>query len=117
MTGTALGSVKYFSALSFSALRDMGWYTVDAKFNETSNYGYQKGCDFVYYACYNSTNFEEFCNAATQSSISVCQSSFYSKAICSNQASLMADGCGLYGPYFNCIDPASQNDGYQSYTR
>jgi hypothetical protein len=29
---------------------------------------------------------------------------------------MMADGCGLYGPYFNCIDPDSQNDGYQTYT-
>lgn len=28
----------------------------------------------------------------------------------------MADGCGLYGPYFHCVDPNSQNDGYQSYT-
>jgi hypothetical protein len=33
MTATAFGSVKYFSALSFAALRDMGWYTVDASFN------------------------------------------------------------------------------------
>jgi hypothetical protein len=57
MTGTAFGSVKYFSALTFSALRDMGWYTVDATFNETSNYGYQKGCNFFYLACYNGTSF------------------------------------------------------------
>lgn len=52
MTGTALGAVKYFSGLTLSALRDMGWYTVDSTFNETSNYGYQKGCDFLYKACY-----------------------------------------------------------------
>jgi hypothetical protein len=48
MTGTSLGStIKYFSGLTFAALKDMGWYTVDDTFNETSNYGYQKGCTFV----------------------------------------------------------------------
>lgn len=30
---------------------------------------------------------------------------------------MMADGCGLFGPIFNCVDPASVNDGYQSYTK
>lgn len=115
MTGTALGAVKYFSGLTFSALRDMGWYTVDSTFNETSNFGYNKGCDFINKACYG-TNFEEFCDPAALASISKCSSSFYSKAICSSEAGLMADGCGLYGPYFNCVDPDSQNDGYQSYT-
>lgn len=58
MTGTSLGTItKYFSALSFAALRDMGWYTVDSTFNETSNFGYQKGCDFLNLACFNSTSF------------------------------------------------------------
>ena len=33
MTGTSLGtSPKYFSALSFAVLKDMGWYTVDETF-------------------------------------------------------------------------------------
>lgn len=58
MSATAFGSSKYFSALSFAALRDMGWYTVDTTFNETSNFGYQKGCSFLYLACYNGTSFE-----------------------------------------------------------
>lgn len=44
MTATALGSLKYFSGLTFAALKDMGWYTVDDTFSDTSNYGYQKGC-------------------------------------------------------------------------
>ena len=53
MTATALGTTtKYFSGLTFAALKDMGWYTVDDTFNETSNYGYQKGCSFVLDACY-----------------------------------------------------------------
>lgn len=75
MTATALGPVKYFSGLSLSALRDMGWYTVDSTFNETSNYGYQKGCSFLYDACYG-TNFEEFCDSAALASISLCSSTF-----------------------------------------
>lgn len=29
MTGTALGSAKYFSGLTFALLKDMGWYTVE----------------------------------------------------------------------------------------
>jgi hypothetical protein len=28
----------------------------------------------------------------------------------------MADGCGLMGPYSNCIDPDSTDLGYASYT-
>jgi hypothetical protein len=116
MTGTSFGAVKGFSGLTFAALKDMGWYTVDDTFNDTTNYGYQKGCSWVLDACYSNISFPEFCNAATQSSISKCQTNFFGKAICSNQSSMMADGCGLYGPYFNCVDPASQNEGYQSYT-
>jgi hypothetical protein len=57
MTGTNLGSSKGFSALTFAALKDMGWYTVDDSFNETINYGYHKGCNFVYDACLGSTSY------------------------------------------------------------
>jgi leishmanolysin len=28
----------------------------------------------------------------------------------------MADGCGIYGPYANCMDSASTDNGYASYT-
>ena len=28
----------------------------------------------------------------------------------------MADGCGIFGSYFNCVDPAQADDGYKSYT-
>jgi hypothetical protein len=52
MTATSLGANKYFSGLTFSALKDMGWYTVDDTFNDTTNYGYKKGCPFVQDACY-----------------------------------------------------------------
>lgn len=29
----------------------------------------------------------------------------------------MADSCGIYGPYTNCIDPATTDSGYASYTQ
>ena len=32
MTGTSLGTAKYFSGLTFALLKDMGWYTVDDTF-------------------------------------------------------------------------------------
>lgn len=57
MTGTAMGAAKGFSGLTFAALKDMGWYTVDDTFNETSNFGYKKGCTFVKNACYGGTTF------------------------------------------------------------
>ena len=44
MTGTALGPQKSFSALTFAMLKDMGWYEVDDSFNDTTNYGFNKGC-------------------------------------------------------------------------
>lgn len=55
MTGTALGTAKYFSGLTFALLKDSGWYTVDETFAGTSNFGYQKGCTFVSDACYNTS--------------------------------------------------------------
>jgi len=118
MTATSLGTTtKYFSALTFATLKDMGWYTVDDTFYETSNYGYQKGCSFVLDACSSGTSFTEFCNAASQSGISSCQTNFFGKAICTNDAAAMADSCGIYGPYTNCVDPATTDPGYASYTQ
>lgn len=96
MTGTALGTAKYFSGLSFALLKDTGWYTVDDRFVETSNYGYQKGCNFLTEACYG-TSFSEFCSVAGSTNMSYCDSNFIGKAICTNTASLMSDGCGMYG--------------------
>ena len=56
MTGTSLGTTpKYFSGLSFAVLKDMGWYAIDDTFAGTSNYGYHKGCSFIYDACYSSS--------------------------------------------------------------
>ena len=55
MTGTALGTAKYFSGLSFALLKDMGWYTVDDTFAGTSSFGYNRGCSFVSDACYNTS--------------------------------------------------------------
>ena len=57
MTGTSLGAQKPFTALTFAILKDMGWYGVDDSFNDTTNYGYQKGCSFFFDACYSATSF------------------------------------------------------------
>jgi hypothetical protein len=37
MTGTALGAQKGFSGLTFAILKDMGWYTVDDYWSDTTN--------------------------------------------------------------------------------
>lgn len=66
MTGTKLGPQKPFTALTFALLKDMGWYGVDDKFNDTTNYGYQKGCSFLTDACYATTpDSKYFCNPAS----------------------------------------------------
>lgn len=116
MTATALGANKYISGLTFAALRDMGWYTVDSTFADTTNYGYNKGCPFLLDACFGGTSFTEFCNAATQGSVSSCQTNYFGKSICSNEAATMADGCGIQGPYAACVDPTT-SDSYVSYTQ
>lgn len=41
---------------------------------------------------------------------------FFGKAVCDNSSAMMADGCGLYGSYFNCVDDKSMDNGYQTYT-
>ena len=116
MTGTAFGATKGFSGLTFAILKDMGWYTVDDTFSQTTNYGYQKGCDFVLKACYSTTPFTEFCNSAALSGNSYCQTTYYGKAVCDSTSGMMADGCGLFGSYFNCVDANSVDDGYKAYT-
>ena len=57
MTRTALGSQRGISGLTFALFADMGWYTVDDTFNDTSPYGYQKGCDFFNFGCNSSTSY------------------------------------------------------------
>jgi hypothetical protein len=65
-------------------------------------------------ACYSNTSFPDFCNAVSQNNISYCSSNFFSKAVCDSSASMLADSCGLYGPYFSCVDPTSTDTGYQA---
>ena len=116
MTATSLGT-KGFSGLSFAILKDMGWYTVDGSFPELTSFGKNRGCSFLTDACYGSTSFPEFCDATAGAGISKCDTSFQGKADCKNIAGLMADGCGIYGQYFDCVDPASvDTTPYQSYT-
>lgn len=55
MTGTELGPQKGISGATFSLFKDMGWYDVDDTFNDTTNYGYKKGCSFYTDACYATT--------------------------------------------------------------
>lgn len=116
MTGTELGAQKSFSGLTFAVLKDMGWYEVDDTFNDTTNYGKGEGCTFFTNACYGTSFPKYFCNPANYVNTSVCSTTHLGKAICTNDATVMADGCGLFGEYFHCVDPASSNDGYQSYT-
>lgn len=97
-------------------LKDMGWYDVDDTFNDTTNYGYHLGCNFVNDACYGSSYPKYFCDTAAYENVSVCSTTFLGKAICTDQASLMSDGCGMFAEYFHCVDPAESDDGYKSYT-
>ena len=117
MTGTELGAQKGFSGLTFALLKDMGWYEVDDTFNDTTNYGFQLGCNFYTDACYAATNYPKyFCEPANYVNVSVCSTDFLGKAVCTKSASTMADNCGIFGEYFHCVDPASSDDGYKSYT-
>lgn len=94
----------------------MGWYTVDNNWDDTTNYGYQLGCSFMTDACYGTASSKYFCNYAATSSISQCDTDFLGKAVCTNQTAMMADGCGMLGEYFACVDPNSIDDGYKQYT-
>lgn len=95
----------------------MGWYGVDDKFNDTTNYGYQKGCSFFFDACYSANSDSKyFCNPSNYVNVTECSTTFTGKALCKNDAALMADGCGIFAEYFNCVDPNSLADFYQSYT-
>lgn len=97
MTGTSLGAQKGFSGLTFAILKDMGWYTVDDSWSDSTNFGYQLGCDFLEDACYGTPpiNSKYFCDFATTSSLSQCDTNFLGKAVCTNQTAIMADGCGM----------------------
>ena len=116
MTGTTIGAQKGFSGLTYALLRDMGWYEVDATFNDTSNYGYKLGCNFYNNGCYGTSHPDYFCDSAALSGVSKCATNFLGKAICTSQAAVMADGCGMFASYFDCVDPAEVDDGYKSYT-
>lgn len=117
MTGTSLGAQKSFTGLTFAMLKDMGWYTVDDTFNDTTNYGYQKGCSFFHDACYAASPDQKyFCSEADYVNVSACSTTYTGKATCSEQAGLMADQCGLFQEYFYCVDPDANGDGYMTYT-
>jgi len=119
MTATQLGTQKGFSGLTFALLKDMGWYIVDDTFNDTTNYGFHKGCDFYNGGCWDIVSGpypDYFCDPTAFSGVSTCSTNFLGKAVCTNQSSIMADNCGIFGSYFNCIDPAQSDDGYKSYT-
>lgn len=71
MTGTALGTQKSFTGLTFALLKDMGWYEVDASFSDTTNYGYHMGCSFVNDACHGSNSYDKyFCDTTTYNGVS-----------------------------------------------
>lgn len=92
-----MGAQKGFSSLSFALLEDMGWYNVDYSFNDTFNYGKDKGCDFYTDACYATTSYPKyFCEPSATSPTSECSSSFLGKAVCTDTSAMMADGCGMW---------------------
>ena len=65
-----MGTQKSFTGLTFALLKDMGWYGVDGSFNDTTNYGKEKGCDFVNDACYGATDYPEyFCNPSAYTDV------------------------------------------------
>ncbi len=116
MTGTTLGPQKSVSGLTFSLLKDAGWYTVDDTFNDTTNYGYQKGCTFYNNACFGGTSFSTyFCDSVALNGNTLCASNFLGKSTCNISAAYMADGCGIFTPFTNCVDPAT-SDGFKSFT-
>ena len=85
MTGTELGSRKSISSLTFAILKDMGWYDVDDTFNDTTNYGYHKGCSFFTDACYQTgASTQYFCDNNTQAGVAKCSTSFLGKSTCRN---------------------------------
>jgi hypothetical protein len=69
MTNNQFDAQKGISRITYAFLKDMGWYTVDGTFNDTSTFGYQKGCDFVNNICYSSTAYTEFCSVASNVNI------------------------------------------------
>lgn len=88
----------------------MGWYTVDDTFNDTSPYGYNKGCDFFNNGCNSSTTYTEFCTAGQN--IKSCTSQSMSKSTC--QVGTYTDKCGVWVGTLNCVDPDAASDGYKS---
>lgn len=97
MTGTQLGAQKGISGATFALLKDMGWYNVLDRFNDYTNYGYKRGCNFFNNVCYDSGSSQKyFCSATTMSSISDCSTNFLGKSVCTNKAALMADGCSMW---------------------
>lgn len=95
----------------------MGWYNVQERFYDYTNYGYKKGCDFYNKVCYDSTSLPKyFCNADTMSSISSCSTNFLGKSVCTKQAALMADGCSMWAEYHHCVDPDQGDDGFKQFT-
>jgi proprotein convertase subtilisin/kexin type 5 len=110
MTRTPLSAQRGISSLTFALFKDMGWYTVDDTFNDTSPYGYQKGCDFFNNGCNSSTAYIEFCT--TGSNIKSCTSQSLSKSTC--QIDAYSDNCGIWIGTLNCVDVDAQSDGYKS---
>lgn len=115
MTGTAMGSRKAFTGLTFAFLEDMGWYGVDGSFNDTTNYGKGLDCDFYNDACYGSTRYSKyFCDATAFDGITECDTNFLGKSYCYEEPALMADGCGMFFEVWSCVDPDAGVMGYEA---
>jgi hypothetical protein len=58
MTIGDLDAQKGISPITFAFIQDMGWYTVDMTFNDSSNFGYKKGCEFLRNVCHSAKNYD-----------------------------------------------------------
>jgi proprotein convertase subtilisin/kexin type 5 len=115
MTGTQLGLVKPYSALTFAILKDMGWYDVTDTFAEKTTFGYQRGCTFFDQGCWGGSYPAEYCSTESAQG---CTQSNVGKGQCTNTTNLLADSCLMTIESISCVNPSDfSKDGTYSYTQ
>lgn len=119
MTASRFGPTKTYSGATFALFKDSGWYIVNDVEEETLMWGYQKGCEFLEFACNHPVKkFDEFC---TETGATQCTGGREGKGKCETNPTRLEkyfmDGtCGIVNPYGNakCIDEndANSDTGY-----
>ena len=78
-----LSKSPIFSAITAALYEDSGWYTVDYSYTVSTDFGKNRGCDFLSKKCVNETskteNFPEFCS---QKGKAGCSDDFTALAYC-----------------------------------